>query len=101
MRYNIGKFQASPICATKNTRSHQTELRAHLLHGGILTMSAITAGDFRNGLTFEMEGKVYQVVEFQHVKISLTLSYRDSVLTQVKSLTVYHVGDLFAAHPSV
>ena len=28
----------------------------------------ITAGDFRNGLTFEYEGKVYQVVEFQHVK---------------------------------
>ncbi|MBQ9070316.1 MAG: elongation factor P [Clostridia bacterium] len=28
----------------------------------------ITAGDFKNGLTFEMEGKVYQVVEFQHVK---------------------------------
>lgn len=28
----------------------------------------ITAGDFRNGLTFEHEGKVYQVVEFQHVK---------------------------------
>ena len=31
-------------------------------------MSAITAGDFKNGLTFEMEGQVYQVVEFQHVK---------------------------------
>ena len=28
----------------------------------------ITAGDFRNGLTFEFEGHVYQVVEFQHVK---------------------------------
>ena len=28
----------------------------------------ITAGEFRNGVTFEMEGKVYQVVEFQHVK---------------------------------
>ena len=28
----------------------------------------LTAGDFRNGVTFEMEGKVYQVVEFQHVK---------------------------------
>ena len=28
----------------------------------------ITAGDFRNGVTFEMEGKVYQVIEFQHVK---------------------------------
>lgn len=28
----------------------------------------ITAGDFRNGLTFEYDGNVYQVVEFQHVK---------------------------------
>ena len=28
----------------------------------------ITAGDFRNGVTFEMDGGVYQVVEFQHVK---------------------------------
>lgn len=28
----------------------------------------ISAGDFRNGLTFEYEGNVYQVVEFQHVK---------------------------------
>ena len=31
-------------------------------------MATITAGDFRNGVTFEMEGKVMQVVEFQHVK---------------------------------
>jgi len=28
----------------------------------------LSAGDFRNGLTFEFEGNVYQVVEFQHVK---------------------------------
>ena len=28
----------------------------------------ISAGDFRNGMTFEMDGKVYQVIEFQHVK---------------------------------
>ncbi len=28
----------------------------------------ISAGDFRNGVTFEMEGNVYQIVEFQHVK---------------------------------
>lgn len=28
----------------------------------------ISAGDFRNGITFEMDGKVMQVVEFQHVK---------------------------------
>ncbi len=28
----------------------------------------VTAGDFRNGVTFEMDGGVWQVVEFQHVK---------------------------------
>ena len=28
-------------------------------------------------------------------------TYRLPVLTQVKTLTVYHVGDLFAAHSSV
>ena len=27
-----------------------------------------SAGDFRNGVTFEMEGTLYSVVEFQHVK---------------------------------
>ena len=28
----------------------------------------ITAGDFRNGVTFEMDGQVVTIVEFQHVK---------------------------------
>ena len=28
----------------------------------------VSAGDFRNGITFEMEGNVYQIIEFQHVK---------------------------------
>ncbi len=28
----------------------------------------VTAGDFRNGVTFEMDGKVYSIIEFQHVK---------------------------------
>ena len=28
----------------------------------------ITAGDFRNGVTFDMDGQVFQVIEFQHVK---------------------------------
>ncbi len=31
-------------------------------------MAVYSAGDFRNGTTFEMEGNVYRVVEFQHVK---------------------------------
>ncbi|NLB78253.1 MAG: elongation factor P [Clostridiaceae bacterium] len=28
----------------------------------------VVAGDFRNGVTFEMDGQVFQIVEFQHVK---------------------------------
>ena len=28
----------------------------------------ISAGDFKNGLTFEMGSGIFQVVEFQHVK---------------------------------
>ena len=28
----------------------------------------VSAGDFKHGLTFEMDGEVYQVIEFQHVK---------------------------------
>lgn len=28
----------------------------------------VTAGDFRNGVTFDMDGNVYQIIEFQHVK---------------------------------
>lgn len=28
----------------------------------------VIAGDFKNGITFEMDGQVLQVIEFQHVK---------------------------------
>ncbi len=28
----------------------------------------ISASDFRNGITFDMDGKVMQIIEFQHVK---------------------------------
>ena len=28
----------------------------------------VVAGDFRNGVTFDMDGQVMQVIEFQHVK---------------------------------
>ncbi len=28
----------------------------------------ISAGDFRNGITIELEGNIYQIIEFQHVK---------------------------------
>ena len=28
----------------------------------------VVAGDFKNGITFDMDGSVFQVIEFQHVK---------------------------------
>ena len=28
----------------------------------------ISAGEFKNGVTLEIDGTVYQIVEFQHVK---------------------------------
>ena len=28
----------------------------------------VVAGDFKNGITFDMDGQVLQVIEFQHVK---------------------------------
>ena len=28
----------------------------------------VSAGDFRNGVTIEVDGNVYQIIEFQHVK---------------------------------
>ena len=28
----------------------------------------ISVSDFRNGVTFDMDGKVMQIIEFQHVK---------------------------------
>jgi elongation factor P len=43
----------------------------------------ITAGEFRNGVTFEMDGSVYQVVEFQHVKPGKGAAF---VRTKLKNL---------------
>ena len=49
----------------------------------------LTAGDFRNGITFEMDGKVYQVIEFQHVKPGkgaafVRTKYRDVVTGAIR-----------------
>ena len=43
----------------------------------------ISAGDFRNGVTFEWDGKVMQVIEFQHVKPGKGAAF---VRTKVKNV---------------
>ena len=56
-------------------------------------MAMISASDFRNGVTFEMDGKVMQVVEFQHVKPGKGAAF---VRTKMKNIiTGYNDGDLY------
>ena len=43
----------------------------------------VSAGDFRNGVTFEEDGNVLQVVEFQHVKPGKGAAF---VRTKVKNV---------------
>ena len=43
----------------------------------------ISAGDFRNGVTFEEDGNVLQVIEFQHVKPGKGAAF---VRTKVKNV---------------
>jgi len=43
----------------------------------------ISAGDFRNGITFEMDGQAYQIIEFQHVKPGKGAAF---VRTKIKNI---------------
>ena len=54
--------------ANKNIGNLFVNEQAKLEKGEIKMAGVYSAGDFRNGTTFEMEGNVYRVVEFQHVK---------------------------------
>ena len=45
----------------------------------------VSAGDFRNGLTIEFEGNVYQVIEFQHVKPGKGAAFVRTKIKNIKS----------------
>ena len=45
----------------------------------------ISAGDFKNGLTIVMEGNVYQVIEFQHVKPGKGAAFVRTKLKNIKN----------------
>ena len=45
----------------------------------------ISAGDFRNGKTFEIEGTVYQILEFQHVKPGKGAAFVRTKLKDIKN----------------
>ena len=45
----------------------------------------MTAGEFRNGMTIELEGNVYQIVEFQHVKPGKGAAFVRTKLKNIKN----------------
>ena len=89
-----------------------------LNHGGD-NNSMVVAGDFKNGVTFDMECQVMQVIEFQHVKpgkgaafvrtklrnvitgavvektLSPTDKYQDARIDRKEMQYLYNDGDLY------
>ena len=45
----------------------------------------ISAGEFRNGVTIEFEGNIYQIIEFQHVKPGKGAAFVRTKLKNIKS----------------
>ena len=45
----------------------------------------ISAGDFRNGVTIELEGNIYQIIEFQHVKPGKGAAFVRTKLKDIKN----------------
>ena len=45
----------------------------------------MTAGEFRNGMTIEIEGNVFQIVEFQHVKPGKGAAFVRTKLKNIKN----------------
>ena len=45
----------------------------------------VSAGDFRNGLTIELDNGIYQVIEFQHVKPGKGAAFVRTKLRNIKN----------------
>ena len=62
----------------------------------------VIAGDFKNGVTFEMDGNVMQVIEFQHVKpgkgAAFVRTKLRNVITGAVTETTFNPTDKFPRH---
>ena len=45
----------------------------------------VSAGDFRNGMTIEMDNNIYQIIEFQHVKPGKGAAFVRTKLKNIKN----------------
>ena len=52
----------------------------------------VSAGDFRNGITIELEGNIYQIIEFQHVKPGKGAAFVRTKLKNIKSGGIVETG---------
>lgn len=59
----------------------------------------ISAGDFRKGITFEMDGEVYEIIDFQHVKpgkgAAFVRTKIKNVMTGVTKETTFNPSDRY------
>ena len=59
----------------------------------------VIAGDFKNGVTFDMDGQVMQVIEFQHVKpgkgAAFVRTKLKNVITGAVTETTFNPTDKF------
>ena len=55
----------------------------------------VIAGDFKNGITFELDGNVMQVVEFQHVKPGKGAAFVRTKIKNIKSERTFNPTDKF------
>ena len=58
----------------------------------------ISAGDFKNGVTLEIEGNVCQIVEFQHVKPGKGAAF---VRTKYKTLLQGCSGEILPSYREI
>ncbi len=56
----------------------------------------ISAGDFRNGITLEIDGQVVQILEFQHVKPGKGAAF---VRTKLKMLSTAVLLSVLSVQP--
>ena len=50
----------------------------------------VTAGDFKNGITIEYDGKICQIIEFQHVKPGKGAAFVRTKLKDIKITNDFH-----------
>ena len=58
----------------------------------------VSAGDFKNGLTIEIEGNIFQILEFQHVKPGKGAAF---VRTKLKNIISGGVVEKTFTHSSL